>query len=156
MYLHILSILTHTPTTRIHTLSPADYRGVCAGSCDPSHEPVLAPKVLQVCELPHWTSRCRLCEEPGKVCHHSVSAVSYPSSASFQDCLASLQLGSFPDCAPNPFQLGSFPTRVSWSWVSIETENTISWSHEHTDLIVPMKGRGRLILSLPSHDPGQS
>lgn len=175
MYLHIhgMHILSHAPTctTRVHTLSPADYRGVCAGSCDPSHEPVLAPKVFQVCELPHWTSRCWLCEEPGKVCCHSVSTVSYPSPISFQDYLTSFKLGSFPDRAPNPFQLGSFPTCV----VLIlgfngnrKHEITVTWAyifdlltkiHRSTPVhlvCVPVKGRGRLILSFPSHDPGQS
>ena len=42
-------------------------RGVCGGTSDPSHEPVLAPNVLQVCQLPQGAGRHRLREEPGKV-----------------------------------------------------------------------------------------
>ena len=42
-------------------------RWVCDWSSDPCHEPVLAPDLLQVCQLPCWAGRHRLCQEPRKV-----------------------------------------------------------------------------------------
>lgn len=138
MYSHIHSILTHAPTTPIHnhhtyshTLTTGEF---VLGRVIRAMSQCWHPKCFKCVSCHTELADVGFVKNQGRYCH-SVSTVSYPSPISFQDYLASFQLGSFPDRAPNPFQQGSFPTCVSWFWVSMETENMRSRSHEHTYLI---------------------